>query len=266
VSDLAQPPQIPSSTNPGALPPPLPPAKPALQEAPGYKGAKICGILSICFALTCIGCPVAIVLGIVALVKNGTAKRMAREAPATYRTPPAGALAMGIVGLVLGIFALPTLGIGASVTIPILLAKRDQARAAVLQQNISTVKARAEELVLEARSKNPEQLQEPDQVIQSLLNDPALAQMKNPFDPKAPAMESAENPSQDGTIALWPTRNQNEGGGVDALVTITATYPEHQETQKFEESVSVYSLEMPPMPQQDDETPSTDTSQAPPNP
>lgn len=43
-------------------------APPSLVEAPGAKGARICGILAIVSSLTCIGIPVGIVLGIVALV------------------------------------------------------------------------------------------------------------------------------------------------------------------------------------------------------
>ena len=59
-------------------PPPLPQALP---EPPGAKTARICGLLSIVFALTCVGIPVGIVLGIVGLVRQVKAKHLASEYP-----------------------------------------------------------------------------------------------------------------------------------------------------------------------------------------
>ena len=41
-----------------------------LPESPGAKGSRICGILSILLALTFVGFPAGLVLGIVALVKH----------------------------------------------------------------------------------------------------------------------------------------------------------------------------------------------------
>ena len=64
---------------------------PQFQEAPGTKASRVCGILAIIFALTCIGIPVGIVLGIVALVQHAKAKRLARQFQENYATPSASA-------------------------------------------------------------------------------------------------------------------------------------------------------------------------------
>lgn len=237
--------------NEAALPPPIPSIARPLQDAPGYKGAKICGILAILFAITCVGFPVAIVLGIIALVKQGKAKRLAREAPDTYRMPSSGAMIMGIVALGLVALSIPVAGIGAAVAIPAFMMQRDKARTAVLQQNLQTVRMRAEEVLMETGGVPA------DQLAQTLLGDPAITGLKNPFDPKAPALELAETPSQNGTIALWPTVVENQ-----AKLLLAATYLQNREVMQFNEEVIVASMEVPaPVPEEvpQEETPEETT-------
>lgn len=103
------------------LPPPLPLA---LSEAPGAKAARTCGLLSIIFAITCIGTPVAIVLGIVALVQQSKAKRLASDFPQEFRMPAASGMVMGIVGLVIPILMLPFVGIVSAIAIPAFLSQK----------------------------------------------------------------------------------------------------------------------------------------------
>lgn len=99
-----------------------------LPEAPGARGARTCGILAIVLALTCVGIPVAIVLGIVALVLQAKAKRLAREAPEAYRVPTQTGLVTGIIGLALPAVMLPFVGIISAIAIPALLGQRERAR------------------------------------------------------------------------------------------------------------------------------------------
>ncbi len=119
------------------------PSNPARQEAPGAKASRICGILAIICAITCIGIPVAIILGIVALVKHAKAKRLARQFPETYISPSASGLALGIIGLVMPVILLPFVGIVSAIAIPAFLGQRARAqdRAA-----ISTLKLKLSEL------------------------------------------------------------------------------------------------------------------------
>lgn len=225
-----------------ALPPPIPPEALVLQDAPGAKAAKTCSILSIVFAITCVGFPLAAILGIVALVKQTSAKRLAREAPGTYRTPPSGAMAMALVGLVLAGLSVPTLGIGAAIAIPAFVTYRNKARATVLQQNLQTVLTRAEQLLLENGNQPAEQL------AQALLSDPALASLQNPFDPKATAMEMAETPSQHGTLALWPATEEGPDGTTQTKLLLVATYPEAREVKQLTETLPVSSTQPPEAP------------------
>lgn len=225
-----------------SLPPPIPPEALKLQDAPGAKAAKTCGILSIVFAITCVGFPLAAILGIVALVKQGSAKRLAREAPGTYRTPPAGAMALALVGLVLAGLSVPTLGIGAAVAIPAFVTYRDKARATVLQQNLQTVKTQAEQLLLENGN------QSADQLAQALLSDPALASLQNPFDPKAAALEIAQIPAQHGTLALWPATEEGSDGTIRTKLRMVASYPERGEVKQFTEELPVASVQAPEAP------------------
>jgi len=118
----------------------------ALPEAPGAKGARICGILGILFALTCVGIPVAIILGIVALVQHAKAKRLAREFPQDYRVPTASGMVLGIVSLVMPVLLLPVVGIVSAIAIPAALGQRERARDKAC---ISNMHAQLSELVME---------------------------------------------------------------------------------------------------------------------
>jgi type II secretory pathway pseudopilin PulG len=117
-----------------------------LTEAPGSKGAKICGILSIVFAATCVGFPVALVLAIVALVLQAKAKRAARDFPQDYAAPTNTGMVTGIIGLVLAVVVLPILGIISAIAIPALLGQRSRARD---KASISNMQAQLSLLLME---------------------------------------------------------------------------------------------------------------------
>jgi type II secretory pathway pseudopilin PulG len=194
-----------------------------LMPAPGAKAAKVCGILAIVFALTCVGIPVAVVLGIVALVQHGKAKRLARAQPEAYEAVPSTGLVTGIIGLVLPVFMLPFAGIVSAIAIPALLSQRARAQEAALRVNFRTVQTKAEALVLDAQAKAPNQPQEAEALIRGLMADPELAALRNPCDPKAPALQAAPE-SGPGVICLFP--GQEQAGGVTTFsVKLRAAYP-----------------------------------------
>lgn len=194
-----------------------------LMPAPGAKAAKVCGILAIVFALTCVGIPVAVVLGIVALVQHGKAKRLARARPEAYEPVPATGLVTGIVGLVLPILLLPVAGIVSAIAIPALLGQRARAREMALRANFRQVQQRAEALVLDTQDKAPAQPVATESIIRRLMADPGLAVLRNPYDPKAPALQAAQE-SGSGVICLFPGRE--EAGGVTTFsVKLRAAYP-----------------------------------------
>lgn len=228
-------------------PPPLPPGLPLspsqpLEDAPGYKGAKLCGILSIVFALTCVGFPVAIVLGIVALVKQGKAKRVAREYPETYRMPSSGAMATGLVGLGLAVVSVPTLGITAAIAIPAFVRQHEKAQAVVVRQNLQNVRMQAEQLLLETGTASAEEL------AQALVGHPSLASLKNAYDATVPALELAETPGRNGTIAVWPTMETAEDGTITPKVLLRVHVLEDGNVVTASEEVALASSAPPSAP------------------
>lgn len=182
----------------------------ALIAAPGAKAAKICGILAIILALTCVGIPVAIILGIVALVQQAKAKRLAKAEPQTYAPVPATGLVTGILGLVLPLLMLPFVGIVSAIAIPALLIQREQARSAVIQHNLDLAQAKAEAAVFAWQARNPGQPAPQGPIIQDLLKDPEVQALKNPVDPKVPAVQSGRA-NVPGTVMVDADHEQENG-------------------------------------------------------
>lgn len=182
----------------------------ALIPAPGAKAAKVCGILAIVSALTCVGIPVAIVLGIVALVQQAKAKRLAKADPQTYAPVPSTGLVTGIIGLVLPVVMLPFVGIVSAIAIPALLVQRERARELAVQRNLEQIHARAEAAVLAWQSRNPGQPAPQEAIIGELLKDPLLQGLKNPVDPKAAALEAGQAGAA-GTVMVYAGREEDAG-------------------------------------------------------
>ncbi|WP_243302774.1 hypothetical protein [Geothrix oryzisoli] len=178
--------------------------------APGAKAAKLCGILAIVFALTCVGIPVAIILGIVALVQQAKAKRLAKAEPGRYQPVPATGLVTGIIGLVLPLLMLPFLGIVGAIAIPAMLGQRERAREIAVQANLDVARIRADAEVQAALAKAPGQPPSPEAIIQLLVADPAVVALKNPVVPSAPGLQRGTSGPL-GTVMVHPAREQ-EGG------------------------------------------------------
>jgi type II secretory pathway pseudopilin PulG len=181
-----------------------------LTPAPGAKAAKVCGILAIVFALTCIGFPVAIILGIVALVQQAKAKRLAKAQPETYEPVSSTGLVTGIIGLVLPVVMLPFAGIVSAIAIPAFLAQRDRAQEIAVQSNLSAAKAQAEATLQSMHAKNPSQMPSQDAIIQALATNPLIQSLKNPVSSSSPAFQRGTSGPL-GTVMVFPDREE-EGG------------------------------------------------------
>ncbi len=168
----------------------------SLVEAPGAKGSRICGILAIAASLTCIGIPVGIVLGIVALAQQAKAKRLARENPESYRMPTSSGLVLGIIGLIMPVVMLPFVGIVSAIAIPALLGQRARAREKVV---VSTLHATLPDLAdrygraLESGRDALTIKAELDEFLQASTN------TKNPYNPSGPAFTDTIAMSSAGT-------------------------------------------------------------------
>ncbi|MBK9797077.1 MAG: DUF4190 domain-containing protein [Holophagaceae bacterium] len=181
------------------------------RPAPGAKAAKICGILAILCALTCIGFPIAILLGIVALVQQAKAKRLAKAEPQSYLPVPATGLVTGIIGLVLPVVMLPFVGIVGAIAIPALLSQRERAREVAVQAMVEAAQRKAELIVADLHAKAPGQIPSQDGVIQALSGDPGILAFRNPYNPSAPAFKRGKEGGL-GTVTVHP--DMEEVGGV----------------------------------------------------
>lgn len=156
----------------------------SLVEAPGAKGARICGILAIVSSLTCIGIPVGIALGIIALIQQAKAKRLARENPESYRMPTSSGLVLGIIGLIMPVVMLPFVGIVSAIAIPALLGQRARAREKAVVSTLHTTLPDLADRYEHALEDGRDALAikaDLEQVLQT------SAHLKNPYNPATPA-------------------------------------------------------------------------------
>ena len=163
--------------------PPALPVSPALPEAPGAKAARICGILAIVLGITCIGIPAAVALGIVSLVKQAKARRLATERPGEFRAPSSGGLVLGIVGLAMPLLMLPVLAIVTAVAIPAYVNYQGRAADVLVRNRLS---ATLDELAAEAR-KGLETGQDPSAIQAALEHFLQASAERNPADANLPA-------------------------------------------------------------------------------
>lgn len=202
--------------------------------APGAKAGRICGILAIVLALTCVGIPIAIILGIVAIVKTSKAKRLARSYPETYDMPTNVGLVLGIVGLCLPVVMLPFVGIVSAIAIPALLSQRVRARDNALLFQWAQVQARAEAIALESRTSGARPLTGAE-AIQLLMADASLKALKNTQNPGDAVLIIGPAP-RPGTIALEGREAAGEYGTTRFSVILRAQFgPPHASSLREEE-------------------------------
>jgi hypothetical protein len=205
------------------LPPRLEPE--AMAPAPGAKTGRICGILAIVLALTCVGIPVAIILGIVALVKTSKAKSLARNYPETYDHPSSAGLVLGIVGLCLPLVMLPFAGIVSAIAIPAVLSQRARARDNALLFQWAQVRTRATAIALESSVSGGRPLTG-DEAIERLVQDPSFAGLKNSQHPGEAVLIRGTEP-RPGTIALSPGMEETAEGTTWSIVMKASFGPPH---------------------------------------
>lgn len=182
-----------------------------LPDAPGSRAARICGVLAIVLALTCLGIPVAIALGIVAVVKHGKAKRLAQAEPQRWAPVPSTGLVTGIIGLVIPVLMLPVAGVVAAIAIPALLGQRERARNHLLEAQWTQVQARAEAVAKDLWASGRSRPVTGEEVIDQLLADPVLGAMRNAAAPGQPVLMRGMAPVR-GAIALSPDQEEDEQG------------------------------------------------------
>ena len=219
---------------------------PALMQAPGARAAKICGILAIVFALTCAGIPIAIILGIVALVKQGKAKRLAQAAPNQYEPVSAVAMVTGIIGLVLAVIMIPVGGIVSAIAIPAFVMQRERAREAAVQSNLEVVQKQAQTLLADLQARQPARAPFQDALLEALTKDPVVKALKNPVSPALPgfmagtAARGATIPL--GTVAGWAAEDVNEGV-TTSFIQFKATVRQGREDKALEAELVTHTSE-----------------------
>ncbi len=214
---------------------------PALAAAPGAKAAKVCGILAIVFSLTCVGIPIAIALGIVALVQHGKAKRLAKESPQNYQPVPATGLVTGIVGMVLPVVMLPFVGIVSAIAIPAFLGQRERAREVAIQANLNVARLQAETAVQAIHAKAPGQIPSQDVIIQGLALDPTIQALRNPITPSAPALQRGTS-GLPGTVMVFADK-EDEGGVTTWSIKFRAVVARGRKERVLEAEVITHTQE-----------------------
>lgn len=195
-----------------------------LPESPGAKGSRICGILSILLALTFVGFPAGLVLGIVALVKHGRSRRRALESSGAYAYPGSTGLVVGVVGLSLSVLAVPAGGVVAAVAVPMYLMKRDQHRGDALEAQMRVVEARGKEILGVMEQNQGAGAVAPQDLIQAMVQDPVLSRLKSTWDPGLPLLELGEKPSRKGVIALSVSDSEQDDGSLWGVIRLEARY------------------------------------------
>ncbi len=201
-----------------------PPQAPSLQlePAPGAKAATRLGIWSLLSNVLC-GCfPLAIGLGIGAIVKHGKAKQAAQAEPGRFLPPSSTGLVTGIIGIAWTLFALAYIGIISAVAVPALLGQRERAREKAVQAYVMSARAEAVG-VAETLPKGPEGSVDPEAVVKALLAKPAfqLPVARNPFAPQECVFMAGDAPERDGQVALRGGYKE-EGGQRHPAVQIRA--------------------------------------------
>ncbi len=245
MEDAPQPPTPPPQSYPQP-PPPSPPPSPlpprvSLPEGSGAKASRVCGILAVFFAVTCVGFPIAVILGIVSLVQHAKARRAALDEPTIYARPTNTGLVLGIVGLALSIIAIPT-GVMAT---PIFLVLRDTKRGEALDTQFQKVEARSRAILKELEARQNGQPVEPPALIQAVLQDPELSALKSPLDAKQPLLEEAQEPSKKGVIALSASEEKTEDGYTLGSMVIKAYYWVLDEKKPLTATVTTWHIPPP---------------------
>jgi len=144
-----------------------------LPEAPGARASRLCGIWALVMVVPFF--PASLILAIIAIVRNLTARSRAGKAPQAYRMPSRAGMIMGAAS----ILAVPVFVFFAGVTVFVVMSRRtwakDQAAVAHLSSTLPELAAKC------ASGATVEKLE-------AQLRD-GRAELRNPWNPGAPAFE-----------------------------------------------------------------------------
>lgn len=201
--------------------------------APGANAAFQCGLWSI-LTNAVLGCfPVAIALGIIAIVQHGKAETAHQLDPERYDPPGMSGRVMGIVGICLTLVAWLWLGLIASWVVPGLRGARrarpsfertavDPAAEAKVRAQVDQAEASVKSVCREL-TKGPEGRLDPDRVVQAVLarGEMQFPRAENAYAPGRGPFRRADAPDVDGEVTLDPRpsyRDYKKGGSYPAII------------------------------------------------
>lgn len=153
-------------------------------QPPGSRASFHLGLWSLISALTLL-LPVAIGLGIAAIVTNRRAVHRAEAAPESYAKPASTGLILGIVSLCIAPVMLVFLGIVSAIAIPALLGQRARARDKAAISNLTGSLADLVGTYDKAAGKR----MAPEQIRQEMETTLQQQNLRNPWNPAQPAWD-----------------------------------------------------------------------------
>lgn len=208
------------------------------ESAPGAKAALWCGILSIPTGLFCF--PVGIVLGIIALVQHGKAKRMVAESPQRFEQLSSAGFVTGIIGLIIGpIFGI--IGMMSAIAIPALLGQREKAKSKAVQAQVYQIAAETARVADDLAQKGGHPAT-PDQVIDAVLADQkSLPANRNVYTPGGVFLHKGTVPTVDGevTLAAEPQHRDPQTGAMFPAVVIRGQHRVAGRAETVEKAIAL---------------------------
>ncbi len=215
---------------------PLTPKEPA----PGAKAAFQLGLWSVLLNVLC-GCfPVAIPLGIAAIVKHGKAERAAWAEPQRYETPTSTGKVLGIVGLCLTVVAFMVVGIISAIAMPAMLGQREKAYSRMVQIQVAQAAAQVAQVSVEQTTQTGQRV-DPEKVVELVL---AQEQMrfpaaKNAYNRTVSPFRRGGTPTEDGEVTLEPLAQYTDPQLNQTMpaVIVRGRYKLRGESQTFEKVI-----------------------------
>ena len=179
-----------------------PPASPVFpQEAPGAKASRVLGVVAIILSITCLGAPLALVLGIAGAIFAARAARIARENPDAYQPPPGIGFVTSIIGSTLGAVSCVALVMVLGVTV-----FSGVQRAKGVSVHDRQVKLGEEARALRGSFRGSDGLVDPDRLMAALAQ--REGDQPNAYTGQLEPLELGPHPSGPGRISLsrgYPT-------------------------------------------------------------
>ncbi len=164
-------------------------------EPPGAKASRVLGVAAIVLAITCLGAPLALVLGIVGAVLAVRAARLGRENPDAYQPPPGIGFVTSIIGSTLGVVSCFALVIVLGLTV---FSGIQHAKEVSLHER--QVKLGEEARALRDGFRSSNGLVDPDRLMAELVR--REGNQPNAYTGEMEALELGQHPTGPGRISL----------------------------------------------------------------